>query len=149
MPDDHDDPTTDEDGPVIRKLRAQLREFERRDAEAQAATAELAKLRRERVFDKAGIPDEGPAKWFRSSFQAPDGEELTVEMVRAAAQADGIVPGPAPEGGAEGQRAISNISAVAGGSPAPTPNLLNEIAAAESEDALMQILSRENLLSDF
>jgi len=72
-----------EESPVMAKLRKDAKE-------GAAAKKELEALKRERAFDKAGVPDEGPGKWFRKGY---DGD-IDVDAIKAAAAEDGLI---APE----------------------------------------------------
>lgn len=81
--------TEADDPDFIKKLRAdskRLAEVER----------ELAAEKRERLFAEAGVPNDGPAKWFRKAY---DGE-LSVDAIKAeAADLLGATPPPAQEQG--------------------------------------------------
>lgn len=66
-------------------LRKQLKELREQNA---ALAQKVSTFERADVFDKAGVPKDGPAKWFRNAY---DGE-LTPEAIKAAAEADGLIP---------------------------------------------------------
>ena len=64
-------------------IRKALEKANKRNRELEA---EVAKLSRESLFTQAGVPNEGPGKWFRKGY---DGE-LTLEAIKAAAEADNL-----------------------------------------------------------
>lgn len=110
-----------EDSPVIAKLRKDAKE-------GAAAMKELAALKRERVFDLAGVPSEGAGKWFRKGY---DGE-LDESAVREAAVADGLIapdPDTEPEVVSDALEQAGRISEAAAGTQAsPTVDALMQDA---------------------
>jgi hypothetical protein len=111
-----DEPEGDE-SPVIAQLRKDAKE-------GKAAIRELETLRRERAFDKAGVPDEGAGKWFRKGY---DGE-IDVDSIREAAVSDGLIAAPDdtdPAEAADAVEAAGVISEAASGTQAsPTVEAL-------------------------
>lgn len=116
------------------------------EAEARAAT-----LERQLLFADAGIPSEGAGKWFRKGY---DGE-LTLEAVKAAADADGLFAAKAPAVEAEAEEPevpAEEVAALdvmrktqAGGqlpnSGTPDEQLKAAMANAKSAEELGQILA--------
>lgn len=136
--DDTTAPQGDE-GPVIGKLRKEL-------AEARKATAELEALRRERAFDKAGIPEEGAGKWFRKGYEG----DLDPAAIKAAAAEDGLIDVTSTEDTEQARTAAAAATAAdriaeaatEGGSPQPTvdtlladPNITNDDIERLMQDA--------------
>lgn len=109
------EPTTDpeaeggSDSAVIQKLREQANR-------TQAAENENVALKREMAFDRAGVPTEGPASYFRKAY---DGD-ITPEAIRAEAETAGLLSPAAP---AVPQTEVTDLGAVsssmAGGAPPP------------------------------
>ena len=102
MPDDPQDESSESDSSVIQEMRKQLKELQKQNKELSGVAAENARLKRDMLFDEAGVGRDGAAKYFRQSFQAPEGEELTVELIRQQAKTDGLLaeaakPAAAPQ----------------------------------------------------
>lgn len=68
------------ENPNLKQLRAKAKR-------ADELERELQTLKRDRVFDRLGIADSGPGKWFRKGY---DGD-LDEAAIRAAAVADGLL----------------------------------------------------------
>ena len=86
------------DLPEDQPTEGDIRDFRAAKDEAAEARRQADQARRELAFLKAGIDTEsGPGKWFAKAY---DGD-LTVEAIKAAAEADGIgaptPPEPAPQ----------------------------------------------------
>ncbi|MFP3907130.1 MAG: hypothetical protein ACLFWR_08870 [Acidimicrobiales bacterium] len=86
---DGDDDGNADDPAGLRKMIKELR-AENTDLHAKVTTFE-----RDKAFNDAGVPADGPAKWFR---QAYDGD-LTPEAIKAAAEADNIIAPAGNDGG--------------------------------------------------
>jgi len=84
-----DDQTPDE-GNAVKELRAKL---EASIAERAQERAELLQLRKERLFDKVGIPEKGPGVLFRKTY---DGD-LTEDAIKAEADLYDLFAKPAEE----------------------------------------------------
>jgi len=67
-------------------IRAELRKSKERAKEAEQAKAELADLKRELAFTKAGIPEDGVGKLFRKAY---DGD-TDAESIRQSAAEYGL-----------------------------------------------------------
>lgn len=110
-----------DDNPVIAKLRKEAKE-------GAAAIRELEALKRDRAFDKAGVPEDGAGKWFRKGY---DGD-VDVEAIKAAAVADGLIASQgdtAPEVVSDALDQAGVISEAAAGTQAsPTIEALMENA---------------------
>lgn len=108
-------PEATEESAVIKELREKANR-------TSAAEAEASALRREMAFDRAGVPTEGPASYFRKAY---DGE-VTPEAIRAEAETAGLLSPAAPAvDPVEVQQATEVSSAMAGGTP-PTPQRADE-----------------------
>jgi hypothetical protein len=84
---DQSDESSDDDSPTTRELRQQLRAANKRAADA-AREAEAGMEARKRIaFSDAGIPDNGPGKFFREKY---DGD-LDPEVIKTAAAQYGFV----------------------------------------------------------
>ena len=70
-------------------IRAELRKSKERAKEAEQAKAELADLKRELAFTKAGIPEEGLGKLLRDAYKGDN----DAEAIRQAASEYGITTG--------------------------------------------------------
>lgn len=77
-------------------LRAEIERQVERAKQAEAERDQLlnqyAELARDRVFDKAGVPEQGAGKYFRQAWKPGEGQELSVETVQQAAMEEGIIP---------------------------------------------------------
>lgn len=140
-----DDETLDdeqsEEGSDIRQLRSQAKEARDAKRAAQAAQEELAAVKREVEFRKAGIdPDDPKAKYFAKAY---DGD-LTAEAIRAEAEQAGILQAqeqqtPGDEQGAWQRTANAGQGATADG---PKVDVMSELRAAKSPDEIAAIMER-------
>jgi hypothetical protein len=115
----------------MRELEQQVKAFEAKAKEAEAATRELA-------FVKAGVdPDSAAAKYFVKGY---DGE-LTPEAIRAAAEEAGLIPSQKKEVAAEQQawNRVAQASRAGETSDAPVDYVqrFNNAKSAEEVMALM------------
>lgn len=142
MSDDQPKQDASQDDPAgIRKA------LEKANAELAELRQQTAKYQRNEVFDQAGVPRDGAAKWFRNGY---DGE-LTVEAIKAAAEADGLLSTPKspPPPEAEVHQRIDEATS----SPPPTdPDyeaLMRDAVAKGGKDGLVALLaSRGDLATD-
>lgn len=136
-----DIPTPPEDPPEESAVIKELREKANR---TQAAEAETSALKREMAFDRAGVPTEGPASYFRKAY---DGD-VTPEAIRAEAEAAGLLSPAAPEVPAhEAQEAAAISSAMAGGTP-PAPTDLNEKLREAGKNGYGDIRELDQAIAD-
>jgi hypothetical protein len=123
-----------EDSEQESEVMAQLR----KDAqEGRAAKKELEALKRERLFDQAGIPTDGVGKYFRKGY---DGE-IDVDSIRQAAAADGLIAPPDetdPQEAAEAVQAAGLISEAAAGTQA-SPTVEALLKGAKTMDEIERI----------
>lgn len=143
-PENVDDTTDAEadgnESPVINQLRKDL-------AEARKAAIELDALKRERAFDKAGIPEDGAGKWFRKGYEG----ELDPEAIKSAAVSDGLIDVNTDADSPEAQEAAAAAAgadriaeaASEGGQPQPTVDAL--IAKAETVEEIDRIMADAGL----
>jgi hypothetical protein len=115
----------------MRELEQQVKAFEAKAKEAEAATRELA-------FVKAGVdPDAAGAKWFVKGY---DGE-FTAEAIRAAAEEANLIPSQKKEVAAEQQawNRVAQASRAGETSDAPVDYVqrFNNAKSAEEVMALM------------
>jgi hypothetical protein len=115
----------------MRELEQQVKAFEAKAKEAEAATRELA-------FVKAGVdPDSAAAKYFVKGY---DGE-LTAEAIRAAAEEASLIPSQKKEVAAEQQawNRVAQASRAGETSDAPVDYVqrFNNAKSAEEVMALM------------
>ena len=115
----------------MRELEQQVKAFEAKAKEAEAATRELA-------FVKAGVdPDSAAAKYFVKGY---DGE-LTAEAIRAAAEEANLIPSQKKEVAAEQQawNRVAQASRAGETSDAPVDYVqrFNNAKSAEEVMALM------------
>jgi hypothetical protein len=115
----------------MRELEQQVKAFEAKAKEAEAATRELA-------FVKAGVdPDSAAAKYFVKGY---DGE-LTAEAIRAAAEEASLIPSQRKEVAAEQQawNRVAQASRAGETSDAPVDYVqrFNNAKSAEEVMALM------------
>lgn len=98
MPDDldYDDPDTEDfenlEGArqLIRDLRSKLKNSNKENGKLRESAAEGTKALRERVFDKAGIPDSKLGQLFRDAYAG----DLTDEAIKAAATEMELIKAP-------------------------------------------------------
>ena len=117
----------------MRELEQQVKAFEAKAKEAEAATRELA-------FVKAGVdPDSAAAKYFVKGY---DGE-LTAEAIRAAAEEASLIPSQKKEVAAEQQawNRVAQASRAGETSDAPV-DYSQRINAAKSSDEVMALLAQ-------
>ena len=117
----------------MRELEQQVKAFEAKAKEAEAATRELA-------FVKAGVdPDSAAAKYFVKGY---DGE-LTPEAIRAAAEEANLIPSQKKEVAAEQQawNRVAQASRAGETSDAPV-DYSQRINAAKSSDEVMALLAQ-------
>lgn len=98
----------------------------------QNLQSESTKTQRELAFERAGVPGDGPGKYFRQGY---DGD-LDPEKIRAQALADGIITEPA--GGETPPPEQEAHQGMAGGGEAPPPPDLRShlaVAAKAMDDA--------------
>ena len=117
----------------MRELEQQVKAFEAKAKEAEAATRELA-------FVKAGVdPDSAAAKYFVKGY---DGE-LTPEAIRAAAEEASLIPSQKKEVAAEQQawNRVAQASRAGETSDAPV-DYSQRINAAKSSDEVMALLAQ-------
>ena len=128
-------------------IRKALEKANKRVRELEEANA---KLSRESLFTQAGVPNEGPGKWFRKGY---DGE-LTLEAIKAAAEADNLFSPKAeaagepeePEVPADEVAAHAAMQQARNGGALPNSGsaedqLLAAIAQAKSSDEIGQIMA--------
>ena len=128
---------SENESPVVKALRKQLKD---ESAARAAAESQLGVFSRDKAFDDAGIPKDGPATFFRKAY---DGE-LTPDAIQAAAvegqilnvnqppQQQSAPTGPSPE-----ELAAIARTAAATTNPAPqTPTDLNSMIREAGKDGL-------------
>jgi len=126
-------------------IRKQLREAEKMRKELDAARQELEAQKREVLFSKAGIPDDGIGKYFRKGY---DGD-VSIEAIRAAAEADGILqrqatPEPSYDHELEAlRRAQGATIGTVGATPDPQQEYFAALAQAKSVEEVMAIANSE------
>lgn len=129
---------SDDDTPVIKKLRAALKAQGAENAKtAKAASEALEKARgyeREKLFEEAGVPAEARGLLQRALAGEDD---LTVDMIRAEATSAGLLSEPAPSVG-QGERLAHEQVAQASGGDASIPTGIEDLirAAATPEEVL-------------
>ena len=117
----------------MRELEQQVKAFEAKAKEAEAATRELA-------FVKAGVdPDSAAAKYFVKGY---DGE-LTPEAIRAAAEEASLIPSQKKEVAAEQQawNRVAQASRAGETSDAPV-DFVQRFNNAKSADEVMALLAQ-------
>ena len=117
----------------MRELEQQVKAFEAKAKEAEAATRELA-------FVKAGVdPDSAAAKYFVKGY---DGE-LTPEAIRAAAEEASLIPSQKKEVVAEQQawNRVAQASRAGETSDAPV-DFVQRFNNAKSADEVMALLAQ-------
>jgi hypothetical protein len=117
----------------MRELEQQVKAFEAKAKEAEAATRELA-------FVKAGVdPDSAAAKYFVKGY---DGE-LTPEAIRAAAEEASLIPSQKKEVAAEQQawNRVAQASRAGETSDAPV-DYVQRFNNAKSADEVMALLAQ-------
>lgn len=146
MPDDLYDDIQGDEGPDepgwAKKLRKQ---FEAATKERDEARAELAAIRKDKVFDEAGIPADKAGALLRKVY---DGE-LDTEAVKAAAIEYGIIepPSPAPSAPAEELAAHERMSETAS-TPEIAPDILTQMQGAGSFAAAKAVLAQAGHLAE-
>ena len=117
----------------MRELEQQVKAFEAKAKEAEAATRELA-------FVKAGVdPDSAAAKYFVKGY---DGE-LTPEAIRAAAEEASLIPSQKKEVVAEEQAWNRVAQASRAGETSDVPvDFVQRFNNAKSADEVMALLAQ-------
>jgi len=117
----------------MRELEQQVKAFEAKAKEAEAAKRELA-------FVKAGVdPDSAAAKWFVKGY---DGE-ITAEAIRAAAEEASLIPSQKKEVAAEQQAWNRVAQASRAGEASDVPvDYSQRINSAKSADEVMALLAQ-------
>lgn len=139
MPDDNDEGTERE--PLDPKIREELKQA-RADRKARTETeTELATLKRESAFDKAGIPETGTGALLRKSY---DGE-LTKEAIVQAAVEYGILQG-SDSGAADELAALrgAHEASAAGGATNvedPGAKFLRDVENAKTVEEIMVLVA--------
>ena len=126
-------------------IRAELRKSKERAREAEAAKAELAELKRELAFTKAGIPEDGVGKLFRKAY---DGD-IDTDSIKDSASEYGI--GQASEQSAEADQVQAelerhrNIAGATGtnvSGPTPEQEFDAALDAAENEAEAKAVIAK-------
>lgn len=119
--------------------RAQVRKWEKLEREYAAQQAELANLKREKSFIKAGIPEDGAGKYFIKGYDGPDDPD----SIRQAAIEAGIIK-PSEQHQQQVDQALNGhaaaLAAGAGQAPAPPDDLGAKLAAARSAEEVARIM---------
>ena len=143
MADDQD--TNGPDGEALDpNIREELRKAREVTKERDAATAELASLRREHAFTQAGIPEAGPGALFRKAY---DGD-LDVTAVKTAAEGYGVLQVASAESGMteEEKASLQRISSAGTGLPPQGQNSFATFQAdlnkATSSEEVMAMVRR-------
>lgn len=100
---------------------AVIRELREKANRTAVAEAKAAELEREIAFDRAGVPTEGPASYFRKAY---DGE-VDSEAIRSAYEAGGFAPATPAEVPAQELADASSISSAMNGGAVPAPTDTN------------------------
>jgi len=127
-------------------IRAELRKSKERAKEAEMAKAELAELKRELAFTKAGIPEDGVGKLLRKAY---DGETNS-EAIREAAAEYGIQLGVTAQSAEHDQvqeelERHRNIAGATGqnvSGPTMEQEFLSAMAGANSEAEAMEVINK-------
>lgn len=136
------DPMEDEKNPlrsVVRDLEKKMKKLEQ---ERDEAAGKLSTYERSEVFEKAGIPNEGPAAFFRSSYQG----DLTEEAVRKAALEHGFIKESTDPNVDAGLNAGDKITETTGSPTPPGPDIGQRIADATSIEELNAIMNDADLV---
>lgn len=140
---------SDNDDDLVKKLRSALKDSSKGrkalEREAEEAKAELAALRREKLFTEAEIPE--GARGLLAKALA-DEEDLSVDKIRQVATEAGLVQPPkppAPEAGPgeiEGHQAINHAMNLEGSTQASVEDLF---ANAQSQAEVIRIAAESGL----
>lgn len=133
--------------PSQNRDRKWVRDLERRAKDADRVRAEAESAKRELALLKAGIDVNTPqGKLFAKAY---DGE-YTVDAVKAAATEYGVLEAAAPAIPADEFAAMNRIaSAAAGGQVHDPVDYAAEINAAETPDAVLQVLAKAGVSLDY
>lgn len=135
-----DEPTFDESGTdeaVGNEGPKALRDAYKRAAEERdQALSELNNLRREKLFDDAGIPNDKAGALLRKAYEG----DSTIDAVKAAAVEYGILEPSTPPSAPAEELAAHQRTADLVGVTEPPPDLAAQIAAAKSPAELDALL---------
>jgi hypothetical protein len=141
MPEDDNDEQGNSREPLDPKIREQLKRTERLDRELQDRDAELAALKRDSAFDKAGISESGMGALFRKAY---DGD-LTKEAIVQQAIEFGVITGSGSENADElaALRNQQDASAAGGATNVEDPGakFLRDLDAAKSSEEIMTLIA--------
>ena len=136
--DDLEDEVQGERPPLDPNIRKQLREAEKAKQELKDLKAELEAQKREVLFSKAGVPDEGVGKYFRKGY---DGE-VSIEAIKSAYGE--LSPEPVIESYdaelAALQRTQGATVGNSGAMPDPQQEFLEKLAASNDPTEVMAII---------
>ena len=127
-------------------IRAELRKSKDRAREAEAAKSEVAQLKRELAFTKAGIPETGVGALLRKAY---DGD-TDPEAIRKTAEEYGIfspasqeqAPDPVAEE-LERHRNIAGATGTSNSGPTAAQELLSAMDGAASEADLIAVINSQ------
>jgi len=128
---------------VVRDLEKQIKGKDKALNTANERIEKLAVVERETVFKEAGIPDEGPAKFFRANYQG----DLTAEAIKAAALEHGFITPPSDPDTDAGLNAGDGIAETTGGQQPAGPDIGQLIRDAETPEQVAEIMSNAGLSS--
>src|SRR5581483_4089142 len=139
----NDDDLDPEDGSdIVKRLRAELKERDKRLKESEAAAAEAAELRRERAFRRAGIdPDDPAARYFVKGY---DGDLDDLDSIKAAAIEARILQ-TAPVGADEQAAHQAVLNAAAGAQSTNNEDILARLRSAKNAQEVARIAHEAGL----